>query len=452
MTALWRGGPRSALLLAGGLLLTALIALVDYASGPHLSCGSFYLLPVAACAWWGGFPHGILLALAGSVAWHRIDYLENPHIPAWAGAWNGVVRFGTLALVSSLISRLHAGILRERQLARTDPLTGAANARTFYESALEAVRAAHRDEQPLTLAYFDVDDFKQLNDRLGHLAGDQALLTIVGTAQAHLSGPALLARLGGDEFALLLPGVGPETAPPLLGRLQTLLVQTLAGRGWPVGLSVGAITFVRPAWNLPLMLQQVDALMYKAKKAGKGRLEHLVVQTDQARAPGDRRRGERRSTVRVPCICSVRVRAQGLEVRERPGALRDISEVGIGLRLEQPIEPGTLLVVEPLLPVAPTLLARVIRVAAEGDEWMHGCALSTCLSPDEIGGWLVSAAGFPDEPLPPAPPSAFFRGQESGGRSQSQESGVRSQGSAALSERGADGVSLPLPLTLTPDP
>src|SRR5260370_6990473 len=82
--------------------------------------------------------------------------------------WSGVVRLGTLVLVTSLVSRLRVGIVRERLLARTDALTGAANGRTFYETAAVEADRARRSGRPLTLAYLDLDNFKQFNDRLGH--------------------------------------------------------------------------------------------------------------------------------------------------------------------------------------------------------------------------------------------------------------------------------------------
>ena len=95
------------------------------------------------CAWWGDFPHGILVAIAGSAAWHIVDLLENPGTPLFAALCNGVTRFGTLALACALVAQLHNKLLRERRLARSDPLTGAANARTFYELATkEADRGA----------------------------------------------------------------------------------------------------------------------------------------------------------------------------------------------------------------------------------------------------------------------------------------------------------------------
>src|SRR5271170_3764854 len=102
------------LLTVACLAAVALTALLNHATGPELSLSIFYLIPVAACAWWGGFAHGILLALAGAVSWHAVDALENPLSSPTISLWNGVVRFGTLAFVSSLVARLHVGILRER--------------------------------------------------------------------------------------------------------------------------------------------------------------------------------------------------------------------------------------------------------------------------------------------------------------------------------------------------
>ena len=79
--------------------------------------GSFTSFPWPCGAWWSGFAHGIFMVLAGAVAWHVVDASESPTIPEIAGIWNGVVRFGTLVLTSSLIVRLHSAILRERLLA-----------------------------------------------------------------------------------------------------------------------------------------------------------------------------------------------------------------------------------------------------------------------------------------------------------------------------------------------
>ncbi|HWY87157.1 MAG TPA: diguanylate cyclase, partial [Gemmataceae bacterium] len=168
-------GLRGTLTVLGGLLLVVIIALFDYGTGPYLSFGIFYLIPVAICAWWSGFAPGIIIALGGAIAWHIVDSIENPLIPPVAGIWNGIVRFGTLVLTSSLISRLHTAVLREHLLATTDPLTGAANGRTFYAKAQLECDRTRRASRHLSIAYFDIDDFKLLNDRFGHTTGDAAL-------------------------------------------------------------------------------------------------------------------------------------------------------------------------------------------------------------------------------------------------------------------------------------
>jgi diguanylate cyclase (GGDEF)-like protein len=388
-TAAYLDGFHGALLVLAGLVLVGLIALLDYETGPYLSCSIFYLIPVAACAWWGGFSHGILVAVAGSVAWHIIDLVENPALPSVAGVWNGIVRFGTLTLVSSLVSRLHSSVQGERRLARTDPLTGAANARTFYETAVIEAERARRATRPLTLAYFDMDNFKQLNDRLGHAAGDKALLHVVQTIRANLRGADLLARLGGDEFALLLPEQGAEGAVALLNRLQVLLSEEMVRKGWPVTLSIGAITFLRPLWDVDQMIQQVDALMYEAKRKGKGRVEHMVVEEGQLAPPDERRLIERRAAARMLCNRTARVRRERqAENAEEFGTVRDISLGGISLYLDQPIAADSLVMVEPLSPGARVLLARVVYAAPDGRGWKHGCELAPRLNAEELGVWL----------------------------------------------------------------
>lgn len=382
-----RDGLLGILLLMGGLGLVALIGLFDYLTGPYLSFSLFYLIPVVACAWWGGSPHGTFVALAGAVVWHIVDLQENPLLPDAAGVWNGVVRFGTLVLACSVVARLHAGILRERRLARTDPLTGAANARTFYGAAAAEAERASRASLPLTLAYLDLDDFKQLNDRLGHAAGDKALLRVVQTIQLHLGGAGLLARLGGDEFALLLPGMGEDRAEAFLGRMQSLLSQEMVRGGWPVSMSVGAITFLRPLFDVDQMIQRVDLLMYGAKRKGKGRVEHTVIREGPSR-PGPWEGAERRATARAICDRAARVRCEEQVTVEELAILRDISVSGVGVYATRAFPLDTVLVIEPLCAGARTLLARVVRVVPEGGGWMHGCVMAPSLTEEELGYWL----------------------------------------------------------------
>jgi diguanylate cyclase (GGDEF)-like protein len=381
-------GVRGALLTIVGVLLVGLIAVLDVGTDCHLSLSILYLLPVAGCAWCGGFSPGVLVSLAGSGAWHLVDLMENPALPPSFRVWNGVIRFGTMVLISSLVSRLHVSMLRERYLARTDPLTGAANGRTLYETAAVESERARRASRPLTLAYFDLDNFKQLNDQFGHAVGDEALRCFVQTLQVHLRNADLLARLGGDEFALLLPETGAEGAVSLLTRLQEHLAREMERKGWPVTLSVGAVTFLRPLEDVDLMIQRIDALMYGAKRKGKGRIEHAVV-GDGLEADVETKAGmERRATARALSNRTARIRREGQEdEHEEFAAIRDVSAAGIGLHLEKQLPDDTVVMIEPLTPGGRTLLARVLHTTPEEGGWRHGCELSTRLSAEELLFW-----------------------------------------------------------------
>jgi diguanylate cyclase (GGDEF)-like protein len=390
------------LLFVGGLALVFLIALLDYEAGPHFRPSILYLIPVAACSWWGGVSYGVLVSLTSSVAWYVVDQMEFPLESTPAGVWNGVIRFGTLALVSSLVSRLHVAVLRERWLARTDPLTGAANARTFYETAVLEAERATRTSRPLTLAYIDLDNFKQLNDQLGHAAGDETLIGVVRLIHENLRGLDLLARLGGDEFALLLPETANDGAVALLSRIQEILTADMVRKGSPVTFSVGAITFLRPVWDVDVMIRRVDALMYMAKKKGKGRVEHAVVEDGQLMTAGEKKGSERRALTRILCSREARIHREGEETEF--ATLRDISAEGVGLYLTNRLPLDSILVVEPLSPDVRTLLARVVHVSSHEGRWVHGCVLSTRLSTEEIHGWL----GADSTPAPISPSASII--------------------------------------------
>ena len=150
----------------------ALVALIDTATGPELSLSLFYLVPVALVSLrWRGAA-GQLAALVAALAWVAIDLgsgatYSNPLIPFW----NAAVRFGFFGLFSMLIERLQEAIEYQTSLARTDPLTGLPNRRSFEQSARRELARADRLRSRLALAIIDLDDFKLVNDEHGHAAG-----------------------------------------------------------------------------------------------------------------------------------------------------------------------------------------------------------------------------------------------------------------------------------------
>lgn len=380
-----RSGWVMALLRVGGCVgLVGAVAGLDYLTGPGLSFALFYLLAALAAAWQGGFSLGILLAAVGAAAWLVVDRAEVPQVAADVALWNAAALFATMVLIASLVARLQSALWRERQLARTDPLTGVANGRTFYETAARETVRAHRAGTALTLAYLDVDDFKRLNDSLGHAVGDRALVQVVATVTSELRAGDVLGRLGGDEFALLLPETDAAGARTLLERLQRRVAEALTAAGWPVTLSVGAVTFPEPRDDVDRMIQRVDALMYAAKRAGKARLEHRVETAVQAPPV----LLERRAVARLLCNSPARVRAADDGPTPTFATVRNLSAEGVAFLSEAPFEVGTLVIIEPLSPQARTLLARVVHTDLNSAGYLHGCRLPERLGADEVQAWL----------------------------------------------------------------
>lgn len=161
------------------MLLVATFGFLDYLTGKSFSFAIFYLIPIALGAWFGGFAQGILISMACAVSWQAVEASWEPEVAPLNHLWNGTARFGIFVVTSSLLSRLRLSLYLEKKLARSDPLTGAANGRTFYEGVSLAVECALRANLPVTLAYLDLDNFKWLNDKLGHSAGDEALCDLV---------------------------------------------------------------------------------------------------------------------------------------------------------------------------------------------------------------------------------------------------------------------------------
>ncbi|MBL8795341.1 MAG: GGDEF domain-containing protein [Planctomycetia bacterium] len=264
---------------AAGLVVVGAIGYLDYSTGEALSFAAVYLIPIGFGAWYGNTRAGLILAAASTVAGTTVSLGDPGMAPVIAG-WNALMRCIFFVITSTLLSRLRDELRSAQRLANTDPLTGAANRRRFYETVQQELRRAARHPRPLTLAYLDLDHFKEINDLLGHAVGDQLLHHVVRIVQEHIRGTDLVARLGGDEFAIFLPETDAEGAQALLPRLHELLLQAMIDRNWPVTFSIGVVTFDRPPASVDTVIQRADALMYQVKRAGKNQVRY-----EQADAP-----------------------------------------------------------------------------------------------------------------------------------------------------------------------
>lgn len=198
----------------------------------------------------------------------RVGTLEN----YWAGATIVLgVLAGTAATIVVLMLRTS---LRQSTLARTDILTGLCNRLGFDELARRELTRARRTGSATTLIVFDLDGFKQVNDRLGHASGDQLLRSVGNAIRSAIREIDVAARLGGDEFAVLLPDNRANPPELAVERVRKVIVDRLAADAWPVTLSIGAVTAYGDDIGIDEMIHSADTLMYRVKNSGKNAVSH----------------------------------------------------------------------------------------------------------------------------------------------------------------------------------
>jgi diguanylate cyclase (GGDEF)-like protein len=273
-----------------GAALTLLIGVVDLLTGHDVVLSLFYLLPVSAAAWYASPRLGYAMAGVCAVTLGAADVLDGPLVTNPAiYVWNTLIRLAFFVVVTALLAALRHALERERQLARTDFLTGALNVRAFAEVAHAELSRARRYHRPLSIAYLDLDDFKLVNDRLGHSVGNQVLRAVVHAARRNLRASDSVARLGGDEFALLLPETGEEAARGVVPKVQRSVLDHMVRHAWPVTLSIGVLTCEHPPASVDELLRQVDTLMYEVKNGGKNGVRYAAcsapVKDGDARPP-----------------------------------------------------------------------------------------------------------------------------------------------------------------------
>ena len=160
--------------------------------------------------------------------------------------------------------------------ATTDPLTGLANRRTAEDSLGREMARSRRRNAPLTVVAFDLNNFKQINDRYGHSAGDMILCAFAQKLMHRRRGEDMAVRMGGDEFLLLLPECPADQVPTLLERLRPCEVN-FQGVRLPVEFSSGVATYEAPETGAQF-LERADQALYADKRSRKSqRSMQLVV-------------------------------------------------------------------------------------------------------------------------------------------------------------------------------
>ncbi len=249
------------------------VALVDYLTGNLLRVYPLYFIPIALAALTLGRLGAILIAVNCAVIWLAANLIHDQEFSAnWIWLWNTAIQGAAFIFVAELVFRLHSGRIRESQLARLDKLTGLTNSRAFMEQAPMLLDFCRRDGKPVTIAYIDLDGFKQVNDTKGHQQGDEVLRNCAHAMRSTLRASDLLCRLGGDEFAVMLPNTSEQGAVEILEKLSAAIESAMLLLDCTVTASIGAAVYGVAPPRLDEAIQAADEVMYAVKKSGKNQV------------------------------------------------------------------------------------------------------------------------------------------------------------------------------------
>ncbi len=157
-------------------------------------------------------------------------------------------------------------------LAEHDYLTGLHNRRRLHDELLKQIAVSERYKSSFALLFFDIDDFKHVNDAYGHQSGDDLLVKIAGDVGILIRKDEMLCRLGGDEFAILLPDTDVAGVSMLAQRILTAIANVnlnVKGKNLSVTSSIGIALYPKHGLDSEELLACADAAMYQAKEAGK---------------------------------------------------------------------------------------------------------------------------------------------------------------------------------------
>ena len=174
-----------------------------------------------------------------------------------------------------VINSVHKKNLILEEQSRTDPLTGIYNRRVLEERLDDELTRLKRYDTSFSVIFFDIDNFKRINDDFGHEAGDRALKGLTQKVHENLRKTDVFARFGGDEFMIVLTATTLKNAVHVAEKIHTTAANTefsYEGKRVPVTLSMGVTEAKKTDTEITSLLKRVDALMYKAKKAGRNQI------------------------------------------------------------------------------------------------------------------------------------------------------------------------------------
>jgi diguanylate cyclase (GGDEF)-like protein len=239
-----------------------------------------------------GFPLGVFAGLSAE------EQLAAVHRETLTFLWRALVASILVIVLTVILGRMSWQLAQSRiregdtklahaqrveYLAYHDGLTGLPNRSMFSKLLSQRISEAHRFERPLTVAFLDLDRFKQINDTLGHEAGDQLLQEVASRLRTCVRENDAVARLGGDEFVVLLPELGDDKYAASVAQKILLVIArpfTLIGHEFRITASIGISTYPKDGRDEQTLTKNADIAMYQAKAEGKNNFQFYSEKLD----------------------------------------------------------------------------------------------------------------------------------------------------------------------------
>jgi len=251
------------------------IGYIHLLAGKELALSLFFLVPIVSATWYSGTYAGIAVAFMSIIIWLVADIkMISTYSANWLPFINEFLRLTVFLFIVSILHRMKKMIIIHKNLSILDSLTNLLNRRGFNIEGFKEIERSRRTGNHFSIAYMDIDNFKTINDTLGHHTGDALLVCVARTLKSKLRNMDIVARLGGDEFLMMLPRTSGKSAEQAVEKLKKFLDEAMERNNWAVSFSFGIASFSNGTPSSVLVaIASADTLMYKAKNSGKNRIE-----------------------------------------------------------------------------------------------------------------------------------------------------------------------------------
>jgi diguanylate cyclase (GGDEF)-like protein len=235
------------------------------------------VIPVLLASWYGGVKTGTAIAIISAISLFITNYtLASFHINNSSALYDSIIALAAYIFISTIVTNFRKVHSVEVVAADTDTLTGVSSSRKFYSELENEILRSRRYGHTLSLAYIDIDNFKIINDTLGHPVGDELLVQLSKSLLMSLRATDIVARLGGDEFVCLLPETEQDEAKLAILKAEKALKNTIKVHNWNVSFSIGVVTFDTVPHDSAQAVKLADDLMYQVKGGNKNDIAYRV--------------------------------------------------------------------------------------------------------------------------------------------------------------------------------